>query len=80
MCRQTLVDERSTRLAQKDRETIVLLNLRFHKKHPRHPDTTLLVYAAGSTQEGSKLLLKSAHQASPTLPVLHPERCPFLAR
>lgn len=62
MSRKTLIEERSLRDAQKGREHLVLLNLRFHKLHAKQPDTSMLVFAAGSTQEGSKLLVRSMSQ------------------
>lgn len=64
MCRTTLIDERGLRDANKGKELIVLINLRYHKVHSKHPDTSLLLYAAGSTQEGSRLLIKPLQQVS----------------
>ena len=64
MNRTTLIDERRLRDANKDKELLVLINLRFHKVHTTQPDTSLLVFAAGTTQEGSKLLVKDLQQAS----------------
>ena len=63
-CRTSLIDERGLRDANKSREVIVLINLRFHKIHSKHPETSLLVFAAGSTQQGSRLLVKSLRQVN----------------